>query len=501
MKTRNYLNVFFLLFLMTCMIDSSLSKELTVVINGISGEIIENPMTKPNLEANIVRPGDAVKVKIVNANLIHYKYEIIQSSNEELSINYSIAGFGVVGDLQAIDTSGFLPDSKASIMDVFKQIEISPSPQLSDLLKDYLNTTQQVTNIGMLISKEVYKIQKINDNIDGIWPRQPEDDWPSDLEETIDYVKLSDGLTEICQQIDSTKLKLSYFILENSRKLLSATDTETKKLENENKFAEVLNAHSEINKNKIGELQNLLDKTQKMLDRWASIIKAHPKPVLTQSFPTDQISRRYTIKIQRTALSEEAQAIQQSTDKDEKGKILPSTIASFSFESHAWHRLNVSLGLAGVYKPDCREYSIVPSISDDGTKTFSVQESKKSQFSICPVASLGIYFNRVDYYNPDRPPAWMGILGVEISSSPKQYFAGLGVDFKGGWLIQAGFTHYSGTTLSDDWKVDQAVPSTDDGKALVETVPVKSRDNIGAFFSVSFRPGIFKAFSSLQKSD
>jgi hypothetical protein len=250
-------------------------------------------------------------------------------------------------------------------------------------------------------------------------------------------------------------------------------------------------------------MMTALAEARKKVDRWARIIALHPEPKLQQTFLMPQLSNRISVSVSRTPITPESR--NETPPNTEVAKIEPSVIAVTTFESRALSHFNVSLGMVGAWRGDDRDFEIVPSVNPAGEIKHHVRETKRNAIITDAAAFLGLYLNRegVDQFDPARPRALMLMLGSEISSAPKTFFLGLGLDSRQGFVGGIGITEYEGVSLADGWKVGQEVETittmAGERKPILATLPKRKEDAWGGYLFVGFRPSIFRAFLDRRK--
>jgi hypothetical protein len=359
------------------------------------------------------------------------------------------------------------------------------------------------------IVPKMNEIQRIADSQVSIaWPPLPcpaqiptwRPDWPDQYRALDDIGRLQEHFGKkmglLTTTLDRIQARLQNFKLNLALHKVQGSITDED-------YTRQLNAATSLEKavedlhTRIAATWTELAQVRRTAGRWNRIIQSNPEPIIQQNFLIDRRSKRYTIGILRTPLTEVAKGHEEKPP-DEGSKVSAITIASFSYESHAPHRFNVSLGLAGLWRGDDKEFGIQSSPDGSGGVEFKVQETDSATFELEPVALLGIYFRGVDNYDRTRKPALMLNIGTEISTSPEDFLLGAAVDFRSGLVLGAGLTYYEKTELAKGWEIGQTVPSIS-GEPVIDAVPTKSDDDIGYYITIAFRPAIFKAFWSQAK--
>jgi hypothetical protein len=173
-------------------------------------------------------------------------------------------------------------------------------------------------------------------------------------------------------------------------------------------------------------------------------------------------------------------------------------LATFAFEGHAWHRFNVSLGLAELATKESTQFTVTPVIEGTEVKYF-IRESDNQDFTTKPIALFGTYLHKVDNYDPDRSPALMVTLGTEISASPEIFLAGLAWDFPSGFGLGFGVMEYKKSLLAYGWRSGDEVLRKADGSPVITTAPTRKTNALGFYLSATVRPSIFNAFWRARK--
>ncbi len=89
------------------------------------------------------------------------------------------------------------------------------------------------------------------------------------------------------------------------------------------------------------------------------------------------------------------------------------------------------------------------------------------------------------------------MLGTEISSSPSEFFVGVGKDTAKGLAFGVGLTEYDRTRLVDGFDVGQSVAVNASGTPFAPITETES--TVGAYAFLGFRPSIFRALLDRRK--
>lgn len=438
----------------------------------------------------VLHPGDSVVVKVVRAHLLHYRYEVKITEEEELDALYGVVG---VGELPDSDTQSF----SGAVATPGVPIRPLVSPTVSSLAQQLAQARQDISAAKAAATALIDDFEKVDRKVAEPWAAHPrKSTWPGDYGNAVTAffdpargyevvrASLNQGWSTAQAGQDAVFLLLA---LQKDDQL--------------DRFQAQFQALISEAQAAVGAL----DRTAIRVRRWQVILARDP--VVEQTFLVDRRSKRYTVAIFREPLSDTVRQLEPDsggiapiqTGGTGNATVQKTAFASFSYEGHALHRFNVSLGAAALYRPDKKTYSIDSQIGVDNAVYFHVRESVASEYGIEPVAMIGTYFRPVDNYNPERKPAWMITVGTEISSSPTTYMLGLAWDHNPGFGLAFGITRYEKTELADGWKPGQTVPIKPDGTPVLQTVPTRKDDGIGVYTAFVFRPAIFGAFWKARK--
>lgn len=464
------------------------AKQLTIKINGVTGQVIES--------LDVARPGDQVKVEVCPADLINYEYTI-EKTEVKLSEGFSIVGVGTV--FEPTSGVGTVPTGKAPEP---KGLAAVPEDDVGkELLKDFRSLREKIGNERKQVVQALEPVVKASTGqlFAGATNCQP---WPTEIQTLAGngvsdppffstYDTRVEGLNELEAERQGLLARIKDIQLVN---LLAGKEKSTT-------FLDALQQEIEAIQGEISSLKRDLDSARTLVDRWAKILGHHGEPKLTETFLMPQASTRFTIGVKRKPITPESR--NELPVGTEVAKIESSLIATTTFENRALHRFNVSLGMAGAWRENSRDFEVAPSFGSDGNVAFHVREVKQDELETEAAAFLGIYLGAaVDNFNPERKPAFMLMLGSDISSSPSDFFLGVGLDTPLGVVVGIGLTEYEGISLADGWRVNQEVlQGTGDqaGKPKVATIPKQKDDALGAYVMLGFRPSIFKAFLDRRK--
>lgn len=471
--------------------DGPRSPDYTIAINGISGKV-----THP---IEVVRPKELVEVKVCPADLINYEYTIEKTKEEKLQEGFSIVGVGPVFDL----VSGRASVALEGAIDL-KGGECAKVKE-DDLLTCYKVLRQKIKVQQDEVKKAVADVEAVSSGralYEKVDCDQMPVKWPAEITKMAALVNGKPAFhatykaqSDVLGDLEKDRQMLVARI--EDEQLQPVADGKTA-----NALLGQLSTALEAIKGPIAALQNILDNARDLTDRWANII-SDKEPKVVQTFLMAETSARVTIGVKRKPLTPKARKDQDLTEADPT-KIQPIQFATTTFENRAWHRFNISMGMVGVGRSDNKDFEVASSLGADGNTAYHIRESKRDEVEFEAATFLGIYFKQVDNYDPERPAAWMVMLGTEISASPSDFFLGLGRDTRQGVVFGFGVTEYEGVSPGKGWKVGQEVPAitgtgADAGKPKVATIPKEKKDTLGAYLFVGFRPSIFKAFLDRRK--
>lgn len=446
-----------------------------IMVNGLSGAVTPGSLT-------IARPGDTVTVRVCPADLINYSYSIDKAKEEALTETFPIVGVTTAPS----KATGAV--SQAAI-----GARISKQPLKTD--EDFLNTfltlrddlaqqRRQVNSALDTIGLAMASLSSLSGSCDA-WPKLIQDATGTQSE------SFSTKAKDRGNDIDGLEVRLQDFLAAIDEHNLQAESSGGKS----STFLNDLSTKAATFQAAITDMRKSLSSGSKIVDRWSRIIALHPMPKLEQKFPMPQTSTRISFSVSRTPITDAAR--NEAPEGTEPAKVAASVIATTTVENRAYHRFNVSLGMVGTWKKDNVDFDIAPSVDSASSVTFHVRQTKKDQFGTEAAAFLGIYLHQIDPFADPRPPAWMVMLGSEISSSPKDFFVGLGLDTKQGVVFGFGITEYQSVDLAQGLKPGQEVPGMN-GKPLF-SLSKSNKDTIGGYLFLGFRPSIFRAFLDSRK--
>ena len=506
MNTNSFKFKFLIVFWLTVPAFFNLAAaEETITINGLSGEItIGFPIP-------VLYGGDTLTVKIVNADRIHYDYSIDPGTPEKLVQGYPVTGLDpllgnsmIPGGTQPTEGSGVTTDGH--------QNQPSPAglPDYDDLMKDYRDYVQRTADLEGEIGKAVQPVIELQTPLkilpvckdSGIYPSR--------------YKKISEDFIE--KHLPKLYSEASG-LKRDFQKLLTSLDLLTWSLLTKDPEAPIAHLSTISNKTveKINHINGLTDGLKPYRDfavRALWILQNHPEPEINKKFKIRQENARYTVIIQRQATTSGAQALirgrAESADgskKESPQNNVTEIIASFTYEVHTRTRLSFHMGLAGFLTPDQTGFSIQPLLVEDNPDTerveavtYEVRESKSERWEVKPVATLGVLLSKdpIDIFGQGRKAIPMVTLGSELSSSPKRFLLGGALDFKGGYTLGLGLTHYRRTELAEGWQIGSAVPLKpgDNGMLtndpLIAEPPTTEKDGLGFYVNLGIRPVVFE---------
>ncbi len=459
----------------------------TITVNGISG-IVTNSI-------GVTRPNERVEVKICPADLINYEYTI-EKTAEKLQEGFSIVGVGSVFDLVSGGAAVAIGGESAAA-----RLSAQVDADSKRLLDEYWAIRKEIGSRREMVLNAIESVKNVAsgnlfqgiNNCDA-WPQKLQDVAGNGVNTPPFYQQHKDQ-SDALESLEKRRQVLLTQI--DDIKLTSLASGQAAS----NDFLEALKQDVDGLAGEISTLQTTLDSTRDQVDRWSKIMSHNPTPTLSQLFLMPETSARYTIGIKRKPITPLSRKELTETDP---AKIQPMQFATTTFENRALHRFNISMGMAAVGRQDSKDFEVASSLDADGNTAYHVREAKQDEAEFEAATFLGIYFNKVDNYDPNRGRAWMVMLGTEISASPTDFFLGLGLDTPRGVIFGFGLTEYEGVTPAKGWKVGQVIPtiqppSTDAGKPRIAAVPKQRKDTIGAYLFLGFRPSIFKAFLDRRK--
>lgn len=476
------------------------------VADGTSCKLVSTGAARPSTcQWPTVYPGDKALVKIQRANLIHYAYDL-EISKENLSLVYPVVGVGEISGTESLRGAETPTLRGAGSVDGKAPAELD----LDGLKKAYAFLSPKLVDLTGDGTQRIDPIETLNRSGNGEWTGVTSG-WPTTYgtsataffgtgNSSLDTLRTGiAGFEATSRALAQRAVTLSIL---NPPAAANPTSLAA------DPYTILKSRFDELAQN-AQKLQEALTRAELAVRRWQGIIESNPGAVIEKTFLVDRKSQRYTVTVKRLPLTEVAKATEQraantavagtGTTPASAPAPATSTLASISFEGHAWHHFNVSLGLAETFRPAAGAYAVVSTIGGDGMATFHVRRSEKNELSTEPVALLGVYFNRIDNYDLSRKPAWMATLGTEISASPKTFLLGVAVDWPSGFVLGFGLLEYDKVRLAEGWKDGQEVPRKTDGTALLTTVPTNKKDSVGAYVTLAFRPGVFKAFWDRRK--
>ena len=473
--------------------DTECGDNCTIKVNGLSGKVDER--------FRVVRPGKLVTVIVCPADLIDYEYTIEPTQQEVLQENFSIVGEPPTFKFPSVakEAAAVKPPPPPPLEALgLKEKDNDPdwlSLQAFRTLRADLDTARKAVNA---------LTGDVSATASSLFASDPKgcEGWPANLIKQV---------TSFTSEYPGHAVELED-LNDRAKNLLRGLDDRDlrDKLANPaikpSPFRTDLRQAIEDLQATIKELEDNLAAASKMVDRWKEVMAAHPEPRLEQTFLMAPVSARYTISVQRKPITPEGLKSEPPSVGTDLTKIEASTIASVRFEDRALYRFNLSLGMAGVWRGDNREFTAAPSLDSDNNVTYHVRESNHDSTKVEGAAFLGIYIGKgVDNFNPTRSIAPMVMIGTEISASPSEFFVGLGVDFPSGVVLGAGLTEYQSVSLGKGWKVGQVVPFKTDSNGkpttdlVVSTIPTVKKNAVGAYLFLGFRPSIFRAFLAARK--
>lgn len=465
---------------MTCIATTATAKDVKV-----SGITYSGNLTLP-----VLHPGDTVAVTVQPANLIDYSYTISLDKTEPLNQTM----FPVVG---------VEPSLASERLQEVLEIPLAATAAAPDLPPGLLASYDRIAAKYDLVAVDV---AKTTDAVEAAHATLNADllasngSWPSAFMASLDAFRLTafgavgssacTNSSAICSRLSSLNADLDQ--LERSADRIAFTKAKATDPPTDvtiTAFKSLIQAL----RVSVGKLVDRVEAARQRVDRWTRIIRSNPMPQVEQSFIVANESTRYTVHVKRTALDANG-ALPTATAAVE-------TLAEIVFEGHALSRLLISTGIAALYKPNDVSFSIIGSVAPDKTRVFNVVRTQSSKTEMKPVVTIGVYTHPVDNFRHDlqeiRP---FFCVGTEINASVKSYLVGGGFDTPFGLVLSVGLTNYSKTVLAPGWSEGQEVPKNSDGTAaIITTVPTKTRNAFGYYFSVQFRPAIFNKFLGFQK--
>lgn len=464
-----------------------------ICINGLTGKVEYSLPTA-------ARPGTTVTVAVCPADFIHYDFTVTKADEalKEATILVGIEPPTPKGTAGSTLSLAIVPEeTRNSILN-----SMAMKSREHELLQAYVDLREKIKNELPQVNKVVASVN--NAFIGAIFPSDCSA-WPSQVaalagdpgtvppffanydQETRRVSDLEDQRQKLGAQLDDIKLAVTTKSLSLKSEDVVAPDFLTG----------LITAVAKL-QTPIANMQSALDDARKTVGGWSRVIALHPQPMLVQSYLMPQLSTRFTISVLRKPVPPPTQ--NEADSNAVTTKIEPSVIAVTSFESHAFAHFNISLGMTGTWRNDDRDFDIVPSTDAAGNISFHVREIHRTASAFDAAAFLGLYLNPqgVDQFGP-RGRAWMLMIGSEISSSPKNFFLGLGVDSKQGVIFGFGVTEYEGVRLANGWRVGQEIAATADHKPVLSTVGKVRKDTIGGYLFLGFRPSIFRAFLDSRK--
>lgn len=464
-----------------------LAEDRTIEINGLSGMVVKS--------LEFAHPGERVAVKVCPADFTNYEYTI---DKKEEALKES---FPIVGVEPPSTSTGGAPNSPLASAQVLDPNKLKASTNEDErLLSAYLELRSSISKESQEIGKVIRPVDEAM--LSPLFPAGAacDSDWPStitaqagDGKGSIPFLAKFQNRVQRLDDLDVQQQELLAKIQEidlreklkpgaQASSFRSALSTETSKLGGS-----------------ISSLRGSLEDARKVVDRWSRIIALHPKPVMTQTLVMPQTSTRISVSVGRKPITDAATNERQGVT--DLTKVTPTVIASTQFENRAFHHFNISLGMVGTWKNDNRDFDVVSSVDSTSTVTYHLRETKRDRIATEAAAFLGIYLNPagVDPFDLKRGASWMVMLGSEISSSPKDFFFGIGLDSAAGVVWGVGITEYQSVDLAPGLRVGQEIPAGSDGKPKLATVPKINKDTLGAYAFLGFRPSIFGAFLDRRK--
>lgn len=456
-------------------------------IDGITGEIQMSP------DEDLFSPNDSIEIRIQRANLIHYKYEIVLKDEEEVVRVHNVVGLGPVAETnrQAMHLlmalSSVKPPQDTTLGTAPPDSARHVVGKLVALHKQYWSLQDSVTAVVDSLMK-VNETQEWDEHNGCEWPAQYdvasnflESRWP-DFQRK--FSSLNAGLNRLELEVDTIRIRAK------AEKDVAAT---------------LLHTKIDTLRRQIQALAEALADVRSVAQRWLYVTKTNRQPVVSYILTTGPTSAEYTIRINRIPVSGFARnlttdvAVRQASNS----RIAPADttiLALLEVENRAKSRYNVTLGLAGIYLPQARSYSVArqapaPDQDSEASPVFKITETERSTFAAKPVITLGIYPQMFDALSDRWEDArLMVLIGSEISTSPDRFLLGLGLDTPIGLVLQAGVTPYTRKRLAGGWQAGSLVPVDSSGAPILstETVPLKSRSDLGFFFTIGLRPVIFQ---------
>lgn len=470
--------------------------EHEIRINGLAGNV-EQPL-------DVARPGDKVFVKICPADLINYEYTI-EKGEEALKESFPIVGVGT----EFQPTSGAQVPALGPTSLSEQDLEAVKDPMDREILTAYLALRTAVAAERAAVSETVGDVDRIRSRPlfeSSATCKHNVVPWPADLQmltkrrdengkkggTVSSFFETYDNHVRNLGELDASILSLLARI--QDRDLLGSLAGAAV-----SQFRADLRRELQSLQGEVQSLRTTLNQARDIVERWAKILTLHPEPVLRQSYLMPKTSFRYTITVKRKPIT--AQARREAPEGTDPAKIEPPVIAATSFENRALYHFNVSLGMVGAWRDENRDFEVAPSLDAQGAVVHHVREIKRDETETKPAAFLGLYLNRrgVDLFDPARRPTVMVMLGSEISSSPKDFFLGFGVDTRQGIVAGIGVTEYESVSPAPGWEVGQVIATGTDGKPKLATVPKVRKDELGFYAFLGFRPSIFRAFLDRRK--
>jgi hypothetical protein len=480
-----------LLLPLPCRAQISKPCTVTVLVDGLDQTQTVQPLPAGCTRTwPVLHPGDSVVVQVVRAHLLHYRYEVKITEEEELEALYGVVG---VGELQDAATQSF----SGAVATPSTKITPLANPTVASLEQQLRQARQEISDAKAAATALINAFEKVDRQVAEPWTRHASTTtWPSEygnavtafLDPNVGYEKIRADLNTAWSTAQAGQDAV--FVLLALRK-----DEQLDRFQGQFQ-ALIAEAQAAL---------GALDRTAIRVRRWQGILAR--KPLVEQTFLVDRRSKRYTVGVFREPLSDAVKQLEpddgiapiQTAGTGSAAAPQKAAFASFAYEGHALHRFNVSLGAAALYRPDKKTFSIDSRIGADNAVSYYAQESVASEYGIEPVAMIGTYLRPVDNYDPDRKPAWMITVGTEISSSPGTYMLGLAWDHNPGFGVAFGLTRYEKTEPAEGWRVGQTVPTKADGTPVLQTVPTRKDDGFGVYTAFVFRPAIFSAFWKARK--
>jgi hypothetical protein len=478
---------------------------LVIEIDGLNGAVLTPP-------ARVARPGEYVTVRVVCADLFDYEYKIEETERTELVEQIPVVGGGVVV-------------SKLTGEGVRAAGEVSATANYCEL--DDLSDADLATDVMVLRADFLKDATDAEPKLDDVRAKAAGfrqawvpalrtvaqcSDWPTTLDTAITGLG---GLEQTVNSLEAEQRNLATLITLAKfwQALPAATRAEYKRQaectptsgpgtgDGPPSAAGLTGLEVEVNRLKtdLGALRGNVDEASRIAAFWGEVKSRFPKPVIEQRFLMDQVSRRYTVRVQRKPISAAAKA---SETADDKGNPQFVTLASVAYEGHALARFNFTMGLVGVERPDERSFAIAPRVEEDDSISYHVIESESSDLDVDGALFVGVYLRKggVDPFARDRFADPMLMLGTEFNVSPDTFYLGLGLDFKSGFVLGGGITQYRRTSLAEGWHPGLEVPAKADGSAKVATPPTVKDDDFGYYALIGFRPAVFRLWWAARKS-